>query len=91
MRTRPADLADALEALLGGRLTPEDFRRSYPIPTVGSELARVLTNIEHLLSDADIRDRDPRYKAMQEAAIERIIALRSGDVDAAGGISLLSP
>jgi hypothetical protein len=89
MKTRPADLADALEALLGGRLTPEEFRRAYPLRTASSEIEPILDNIEHFLSDADIRARDPRYKAMQEGAIERvIIALRSGDVEAAGGISL---
>ena len=75
---------------LGGRLTPEGFRRSYPIQTATIEIGPLLANIEHFLSDGDIRARDPRYKTMQEAAIERMItALRAGDVDAARGISLL--
>lgn len=90
MKTWPVALADALEALLEGRLTPEEFRRAYPIQTASTEIGTLLANIEHFLSDADIRARDPRYKAMQEVAIERMItALRAGDVDAAGGISLL--
>lgn len=82
--------ADALEALLGGRLTPEEFRRSYPMHTAGGELEAVLANIAHFLSDSDIRERDPRYKAMQEIAIQRLMSvLRSGDVERARRISLL--
>jgi hypothetical protein len=90
MKTRAADLADALEALLGGRMTPEEFRRAYPLRTANSEFEAILGNIEHFLSDADIRARDPRYRTMQQGAIERVIvALRSGEFEAAGRISLL--
>jgi hypothetical protein len=90
MKTRPAALADSLEALLAGRLTPEEFRRAYPFRAASGETEQILANIEHFLSDADIRARNPRYKSMQEGALEQVIvALRSGDIDAAGRISLL--
>jgi hypothetical protein len=90
MKALPADLADALEALLGGRMTPAGCRRAHPIRTASSEIEPILDNIKHFLSDAAIRAPDPPYRVMQESAIERlIIALRSGDVDAAGRISLL--
>ena len=49
-----------------------------------------MANIEHFLADADIRARDPGYKAMQEGALSKVItALRSGDVKLARHISFL--
>jgi len=88
--TKFDDLADALEALLRGVLTEEQFRRQNPTRTAGRDLEPVLANIEHFLADADIRARDPRYKAMQEGAVSKVItALRSGDVNMARHISFL--
>ena len=88
--TKFDDLANALEALLLGFLTEEQFRRQNPTRTAGRDLEPVLANIEHFLADADIRARDPGYKAMQEGALSKVItALRSGDVKLARHISFL--
>lgn len=83
-------LAEALSSLLRGDLNPDEFRRQCLTGAVGSELERVLGNVEHFLSDADIRVRDVSYKEMQEGNMARMIAaLRLGDVATASTITFL--
>lgn len=85
-----SSLADALELLLLGGLTPGEFRRRHSHQRTSSELEPVMANVEHYLADADIRARDERYRTMQEAALASLIsALRSGDIAAARRISFL--
>jgi hypothetical protein len=84
------ELADALSAVLRGDLNADEFRREFPMGAVAPDLERVLSNVEHFLSDADIRVRDVSYKEMQEASMARlIVALRLGDVATAGTIDFL--
>ena len=83
-------LADALSSVLRGDLSADDFRRQFPVGAVGLQLEPVLINVEHFLSDADIRVRDINYKEMQEGSMARLIAaLRSGDVTTASSINFL--
>jgi len=90
MDTESIGLADTLELLLQGNLTPVEFRRRHPIQKTDKELEPVLANIEHFFADADIRARDQKYSAMQEAEMARLIsALRSGDVDTARRVHFL--
>ena len=90
MNAQLKELADALSSVLRGDLTAEGFRRQFPVRAVASELEPVLCNVEHFLSDSDIRVRDVRYKEMQESSMARLIAtLRLGDVATAGTINFL--
>jgi hypothetical protein len=90
MGTESIGLADALELLLQGRLTPGEFRTRHPSHRTSNELEPVIANIEHYLADADIRASDERYRTMQDATLASLIsALRSGDIAAARRISFL--
>jgi hypothetical protein len=91
MNTQNAkDLAEALSSILRGDLNADEFRCQFPMEAVGPELEPVLDNVEHFLSDADIRLRDVRYKEMQEGNMARMIAaLRLGDVATARTINFL--
>jgi hypothetical protein len=82
--------ADALERILRGDLSAEHFRRQFPLRAAAPALERVLTHVEHFLSDADIREHDAAYKEMQEASMSRLIAaLRLGDLATASSITFL--
>jgi hypothetical protein len=84
------ELAEALSSLLHGDLNADQFRCRFPMGAVGSELERVLGNVEHFLSDADIRVRDVSHKEMQEGNMARMIAaLRLDDVATASTITFL--
>jgi len=84
------ELADALDSVFRGHLTAEEFRIQFPL-RVTPELDPVLCNVEHFLSDADIRVRDVKYKEMQEGSMVRLIAtLRLGDIATAGTVNFLS-
>lgn len=90
MGTDSIRLADALELLLGGELTPGEFRQGHSTQKTSNELESVVANIEHYLADADIRARDESYRTMQDAKLASLIsALRSGDIPAARRISFL--
>jgi hypothetical protein len=88
MNTQLEQLADALRSVLRGDLSADDFRRQFPLGATGLQLEPVLINVEHFVSDGDIRVRDVSYKEMQETSMARLIAaLRSGDVTTASTIN----
>jgi hypothetical protein len=83
-------LAEALSSLLRGDLNADEFRRQFPAGAAGPDLDPVLNNVEHFLSDADIRVRDVSYKEMQEGNMARMIAaLRLGDLATASTVNFL--
>jgi hypothetical protein len=77
------DLADALESLSAGNLSEREFRAKYQTAEDPALLLRVIwPNLEHYLADADIRERDPKYRAMQKAEMGKLITrLRAGAPD----------
>jgi len=49
-----------------------------------------MCNVEHFISDSDIREKDSRYRTMQEKEMRKLIQmLRTGNIDDAKLISLL--
>jgi hypothetical protein len=90
MNAQLEQLADALNAVMRGDVSADDFRRQFPVGAVGPQLEPVLINVEHFLADADIRGRDVSYKEKQERSMTRLIAaLRSGDIVTARSITFL--
>jgi hypothetical protein len=77
-------LADDLESLQTGRLSESEFRAKCQAATVVPELLGViLPNLDHYLDDLDIRERDPRYRVMQDAEMDKLVRLlRAGASDA---------
>jgi len=74
-------LADDLELLRTGRLSERDFRAKYQMD-IGGVLSVIWPNLEHYLADEDIRGRDPAYRVMQEAEMEKLVTLlRAGASD----------
>jgi hypothetical protein len=69
------NLASDLEALLKGALTAEDFRSRYQSSPTSAVIDAIWGNLEHYLADADIRARDPEYRAMQNGEMLKLIGL----------------
>ena len=68
-------LADDLESLRAGTLSVREFRTKYErnaAPAIGRA---IWPNLEHYLSDGDIRARDPVYCAMQDAELTKLARL----------------
>jgi hypothetical protein len=77
-----SDLADALESLSAGNLSEREFRANYQKAEDAALLRVIWPNLEHYLVDADIRERDPTYRAMQNAEMGKLITLpRAGAPD----------
>jgi hypothetical protein len=74
-----SSLATDLEALLEGALAQEDFRRRYQAGPTSRVVDVIWGNLEHYLADADIRARDPDYRAMQNDELLRLIRLLRED------------
>jgi hypothetical protein len=72
-------LATDLEAVLKGALTEEDFRLRYQSGPTSSLVDAIWGNLEHYLADADIRSRDPEYRAMQNGELLNLIRLLRED------------
>lgn len=69
-------LADNLESLRTGTLSESEFRGKCQA-AIAADLLNVLwLNLEHYLADFDIRERDPEYRAMQDAEMEKLRAAR---------------
>jgi hypothetical protein len=76
-------LADNLESLRTGTLSESDFRGKYQAGIVPDLLNVIWPNLEHYLADFDIRERDPDYRVMQDAEMEKLVRLlRAGAPDA---------
>lgn len=79
-------LADDLESLRTGRLTDREFRANWQVAEVSGLPSVIWPNLEHYLADIDIRERDPAYRAMQDAEMEKLVRLlraRAPDVELA--------
>jgi hypothetical protein len=74
-----SSLAADLEALLEGALTEEDFRLKYQSGPPSTVVDVIWGNLEHYLADADIRARDPEYRAMQNGELLNLIRLLRED------------
>lgn len=73
------EFADDLELYLQGRLDAQEVRLKYGAEVIRDDIRRIMCNVEHFLSDSDIRNRDSRYKKMQETEmLELISLLRAG-------------
>ena len=73
-------LADDLESLLSGTLSVPQFRSKYK--AFNPDLPDILGNVDHYLDDADIRQREPDYCAMQIAEMKKLVRLlRAGAPD----------
>ena len=83
-------LANDLEDLLEGKVQVETIKERYVGHEPDQEFSRVLCYLEHYFSDSDIRERDSRYKEMQNREMLKLINLiRSGDCKKASMISFL--
>src|SRR5579864_7249794 len=74
-----SSLAADLEALLEDALTEDDFRLRYQSGPPSRVVAVMRGNLEHYLADADIRARDPEYRAMQNGELLKLIRLLRAD------------
>jgi hypothetical protein len=82
--------ADDLERLLSSRLTAEEFESRYRSGREAQVLGEFIGSISHYLADADIRAREPEYRAMQEREMRLLIGhLRAGRFDHARRIDFL--
>jgi len=79
-------LADDLESLRTGGLSDQEFRMNWQVDEVSGPPSVIWPNLEHYLADIDIRKRDPAYRAMQDAEMEKLLRLlraRAPDVELA--------
>jgi hypothetical protein len=75
---RIARLIDRLEALRAGRVTCLSFLDELDDLFAGLDLDPVFANLHHYIGGEDIREREPGYRAMQEAELDKIALLRAG-------------
>ena len=69
-------LVDDLQSLLTGGFSELEFRTKYPAASAAPDLPNeIWASLEHYLTDADIRNRDARYRALQDAEMEKLIGL----------------
>jgi hypothetical protein len=75
-------LANDLESLAEGTVSDADFRDKYAAAESPAVLRSIWPNLEHYLADADIRRRDPSYRAMQDGEMAKLVRLlRAGASD----------
>jgi len=83
------ELANDLETLLQCQTTESYIRGKYSI-NLDKDIEEIMDNVEHFLSDSDIREKDARYRQIQETAMQTLIqALKSGDLNAAKRVTFL--
>lgn len=81
---------DDLEALLHKKIDEEEIRHRYWKESAHKDILEIMQYVEHFLSDADIRERDPEYTSMQEQEMRKLINLiRKGDIQKAKEIDFL--
>ena len=68
-------LADDLESLRAGTLIEADFRGRWQGAVASEPLDAIWPNLEHYFADLDIRRRDPKYRAMQNREIDKLVTL----------------
>ena len=67
--------ADDLESLRAGILSVGEFRAKYEWNATPAVARAIWSNLEHYLSDGDIRARDPAYRAMQDTELTKLVRL----------------
>ena len=81
-REEMSRLADDLESLRTGGLSHREFRANWQTDVVPGLPSIIWPNLEHYLADTDIRERDPAYRAMQDAEMKKLVnLLRAGAPD----------
>jgi hypothetical protein len=71
-------LADALDRVLAGTLDLNEIFEQEAL--YGEPLSHCYHGLQHYLGDADIRKREPEYRAMQEKEMRKLIRLLHSDV-----------
>ena len=90
MSTSLEQLADDLQRVLDGSVSPDEFRARHPIRGETGAIGDILCRVEHYLADGDIRQRDFDYRAMQKVEMEKLIfSLRCGRLNDAAKIHFL--
>ena len=90
MRSAPEALAEDLQAMLDHSMDSDTFRSRHPNQQQDAVIETILCQVEHYLADADIRDRNSDYAALQTTEMKKLISLlRSGDLDSAAGVHFL--
>ena len=75
-------MADDLESLRTGDLSDREFRANWQVDVVPGLPNVIWPNLEHYLADIDIRERNPAYRVMQDAEMEKLVRLlRAGAPD----------
>lgn len=66
-------LASELDRVLAGAVDLGDVLEK--APSFGEPMNQCFHGLQHYLSDADIRAKDPEYRSMQESEMRRLIGL----------------
>jgi hypothetical protein len=83
------EFANDLEALLQSQTAESYIRGKYSVNS-DKDIEEIMGYVEHFLSDSDIREKDTRYRQMQETMMLKLIqSLRIGDLDSAKSITFL--
>lgn len=84
-------LSDDLLSLLNDKMSEDEILNKYEhAHRLGKNIDYVLCNLSHFLSDRDIRERDVKYKYMQEQEMRKLIDLiRQGNIKKAKEIDFL--
>lgn len=69
------EFAYNLELLLKNKIDPDVFREKYRNRSLDPTIGTIMVNVEHFLSDGDIRLKDSYYKKMQETEMQKLIDL----------------
>jgi len=84
-------LAHDLESFLNRKMSEDEILNKYEhAHRLGKDIDSILCNLAHFLSDGDIREKDAKYKQMQEQEMKKLIDLiRKGDIPQAKKINFL--
>lgn len=83
------EFANDLETFLQGQTTESYIRGKY-LMSPDKNIEVIMAYVEHFLSDSDIREKDAKFRQMQETAMQKLIqALRNCDLNSAKNITFL--
>lgn len=81
MTTILLELANDLEKIKASELEAEQFRKKYSNTNKSSTLYKIICNVDHYLTDNDIRIKDKNYENMQNTELSKLIYLLKIDGD----------
>lgn len=89
MNTERSTLVGILKRLLAQDIGVDDAQdQIYALTT--AEFGDVLANLHHYLHDADVRNRDAKYRQFQDEELSKLIGhLEAGNISAAQRVSFL--